>query len=225
MIMEEAIVQKSDKKSKKRIILPVFGLAMFLLGALTLVAIRFATLDGDGVHYHANFSLYINGQKDEFKSFTFYEEVQACAADDANNIKARTHLHDNNPGLVHVHAGGVTWGQFFTNLGYTLSNKAMVTDKGVFAEDQNGNKLTFILNGQPIQAIEGKLINTEDVLLINYGNDDSKTLQGRYDQIPRDATKANTQYDPATCSGGRNITFLERLKQATGIIDTSTPKH
>lgn len=49
--------------------------AGFLLGAIWLVALRYVTYKNDAVHYHANFALYINGQREEFKSFTYYEEI------------------------------------------------------------------------------------------------------------------------------------------------------
>lgn len=209
--------EKTAKKKPKKLKLPLFGLAMFLLGAFTLVAFRFATLKSDDVHHHANFALYVNGQQDPFKNFTFYEEVAACAMHDPDNVKVRVHMHDQKPGLVHVHAHGVTWGQFFANLGYTLGDKVVATDSGVYADGQNGSKLSLLLNGQPVEAVENRVIKTEDVLLINYGKEDAKTLQTRFDAIPRDAHKANTTADPATCSGNHDSTLTQRLKAAIGL--------
>ncbi len=199
---------------KKRLLL---GGGMFLLGALVVVGIRFAAIKDDSVHYHANFALYINGQKDEFKSFTFYEEVQACTLNDPDNVKTRAHMHDQNSGLVHVHAHGVTWGQFFDNLGYTLGNKVVATDAGVFTDGQDTNKLSFILNGEPVQTIADRVIKSQDKLLINYGNDDDKTLQNRFNSVPADAAKANTTQDPAACSGSHKLTFTDRLKLSLGL--------
>jgi hypothetical protein len=184
---------------------------------LGLIVVRAVAYKPVETHYHANFALYINGQKDEFKSFTFYEEIQACSDHNADNVKGHAHMHDQNNHLIHIHAAGVTWGDFFANLGYGLTDKAVVTDGGMFASSEN-NKLTFTLNGQPVSAIANNVIHSEDVLLINYGNDNNQTLQNRYNEITRDAYQANTTKDPATCSGSHEVTFMERLRHAIGIV-------
>jgi hypothetical protein len=220
--MEEAKAAKTKKPAKKRVNVRLFGLAMFLLGAFVVVAIRFATIKNDDVHYHANFALYVSGQQDQFKNFTFYEEVAACTVHDPDDMKSRAHMHGETPGLVHVHAHAVTWGQFFANLGYTLGNKVLVTDAGVYADGTDGNHLTFLLNNQPVQTVEDRVIKSEDVLLIDYGKDDAATQQAHSAAIPRTAHKANTTADPATCSGNEPLTFTNRLKQSLGL---HAPRH
>lgn len=192
-----------------------------VVAAIATTAVRYALVKDTAVHYHANFALYINGKQDEFKSFTFYEEVAACDANAADNPKVRAHMHDQNNHLVHVHDGGATWGNFFENLGYTLSNNLVETDNGVYITGDDGNKLTFILNGQPTSIIANTVIKSEDVLLINYGKDDQATVQQRYDAIPRDAAKANQTKDPSACTGGHELTFWNRLKQAIGFPPAS----
>lgn len=189
----------------------------FLIGTLWLVGLRFFTYQSEAVHYHANFALYINGKKDEFKSFTFYEEVQACADESGGNPKSRVHLHDNDPNVVHVHADAVTWGHFFANLGYGLSNKSVTVGGDVLAEaEQGGPRLTFILNGQEVETIANEVIQSEDTLLISYGEENDAVLKERYDTIPRTAGEFNGKYDPAGCSGGEQLTFTQRFKHALG---------
>lgn len=200
------------KRINTRVTLAV--LIGFVLGATWLVALRYVTYQSDNVHYHANFALYINGQRDEFKSFTFYEEVQACTSDNVDNPKNRVHMHNQDSDLIHVHAHGVTWAQFFDNLGYTLGDTLVKTDKGVYVDGQDGNKLTFWLNGKPVEIIASTLIKSEDRLLINYGKDDQVTLQKRYDSVAQTAREANTKNDPATCSGDEKLTPLQRLKKS-----------
>jgi hypothetical protein len=202
------------KLTKERLILLLAGI---FIGLLLFTAFRFVVIKDDTVHYHADFAFYLNGQKDEFKSFTFYEEIAACDAHDADNSKGRAHLHNQNNHLVHVHADGITWGYFFANLGYTLGDTIVKTDSGAYIDGQDGNQLTFLLNGQKIDAIATRVIHSEDVLLINYGKDDDKTLQSRYDTIPHDAHKANVTADPAACSGSQKWTLTTRLKKALGL--------
>lgn len=213
---------KEVKKNGKKLTTLQIAVLAFLLGMFVLVAVRFASIKDTSVHYHANFAVYVDGKKDEFKSFTFYEEVQSCSIDDANNVKTKAHMHDQNPALVHVHQAGVTWGQFFANLGYGLSNKALTTDAGVFVDEQNDKQLTFILNGQPVRSIANEVIKSEDTLLINYGNEDNETIQTRADSIPHDADEANTKNDPSSCSGSHKLTFTDRLKSALGITQSTS---
>ncbi len=194
----------------------VVAVAGVLVGALLTTALRFAFYKSDTVHYHANFALYVNGVQDKFDGPGFYEEVQACGSDQVDNPKTRVHLHNENPTLVHVHAHGVTWGQLFSNLGYGVSDKAVTTLNGVFVDGQDDKKLTFTLGGVAVDSIADKLIKSEDVLLVDYGQDDATTTQQYYEAIPRDAHQANTQNDPATCSGSKPLTFTERLKKAAG---------
>ncbi len=190
----------------------------FMLGAIFLVALRFVTFKDTRIHYHANFALYINGQRDEFKSSTFYEETQSCTAEEVGP-RQRVHLHDQKPHVVHVHDKGSTWGHIFANLGYGLNGKSVQTDKGVFIDNQDDNQLTFILNGKEVQGLANEIIESEDVILINYGKDDQATLLKRYDEIKKDAAEYNQTTDPSTCSGSKPITFTERLKISIGLFD------
>lgn len=191
----------------------LIALAGFLIGCLLLMAIRFITYsEPHHVHHHANFALYVNGQRDLFDNFTFYEEVQACNADEQDNPKARVHMHDKKNHVVHVHAHAVTWGAFFANLGYALGDTALTTDNGTFVDGQDGKELRFILNGQPTEAIANKLINSKDRLLIDYGNESAETIQQRYEATPNDAQVYNMKPDPAACSGAHQPSFTERFK-------------
>lgn len=187
----------------------------FLIGVLGLVGLRFITFQDTRTHYHANFALYINGQRDAFNNFTFYEEVQSCSSDDVNNPRTRVHMHDKVNHVAHVHDPASTWGHLFANLSYTLGNDLLKTDKGIFTESDK-NKLTFMLNGKEIQTIANEPIRSEDVLLINYGNDPQELLESRYDTITKDAADYNKRTDPSSCKGSKSITFMDRLKHALG---------
>ncbi len=202
------------RNMNKRILLSVA--TGFLIGALWLTTARFVLFKDDNVHYHANFALYVNGKRDMFDNFTFYEEVQSCGSDQVNDPKIRVHLHDNNPSVIHVHDAGVTWGHLFANLGYTLGNGILKTDDGTFV-DGTGGSLHFVLNGKLVDGVANTTIRSEDTLLIDYGNDDQTVLQSRYDQIPKDAKEFNAHNDPSTCSGSEPATFTTRLKHAVSL--------
>lgn len=185
----------------------------FVLGALWLLTVRFAAYNDGGTHYHANFALYINGQREQFDNFSFYEEVQSCNGDQINNPKTRVHMHDMINHVVHVHDPAATWGHLFANLGFVLGNDLIETDHGLFKAG-SGAKLTFVLNGKETGSIANETIRSEDVLLINYGNEDTATINSRYEGITKDAAQYNQSNDPSACTGGQPLGFRERLEAA-----------
>lgn len=189
----------------------------FACGVLWLFAIRFALVQKKEVHYHANFAVYVDGIKEEFDSFTFYEEVQSCGADEKNNPRTRTHMHDSIEHVVHVHDEAATWGHFFANLGYVLGNDLLKTDRGIFVDEENGKQLTFVLNGREVNGVANATIRSEDVLLISYGAEPADTLTDRYDAIIKDAAEYNLRDDPSACTGGKPLSFKERLVKALKI--------
>lgn len=206
-------------KSKLQRKVAIAALVGFMLGVVWLTAMRFIGYQSDDVHYHANFALYIDDKRDTFDSFTFYEEVQSCGSDEENNPKNRVHMHDEVNHVVHVHEPAVTWGHFFANLGYTLGDTVVKTDDGTFVDGASGKKLTFTLNGDEVTTVANEVIRNEDVLLINYGKDTEKVLQKRYNDITKDAAEYNRRNDPSSCTGGKELTFTERLKKAVNITE------
>lgn len=210
--MNKNMTEIADIKTswlKKPVNLLVIGL---FVGALTILGLRVLLVQDHHTHYHANFVLYINGQRDEFKNPLDYEEIQSCSVQDENNPRHRVHMHQPENDAVHIHADGVTWGNFFNNLGITLGSSLIKTDQGLFVDGENDKKLTFILNGQEVDSVANKHINSEDTLLVSYG--DPKDAKSQYDQIHHTAAEHNTKPDPASCSGSEQLSFGDRIKRA-----------
>lgn len=181
-----------------------------------MAAIRFLTFVPDGVHYHANFAMYINEQKHEFDDISFYEEVQACSEDQLNNPRGRVHMHDMVNHVVHVHDNAATWGHFFENLGYGLGDNYLKTDEGVLVGGDD-KILSFILNGEEVSSVSNKVIENHDILLISYGATDEAELMEQYNQIPTDAQKHNAIHDPSACAGAYEINFSDKLLYSFGL--------
>lgn len=208
-------MRKRFNSFEKRLIIAL--IAGFFIGAAWLVALRLFTYENPNTHYHANFALYVNGERDLFDSFTFYEEVQTCGSDEVNNPRTRVHLHDNVNHVAHVHDPASTWGHLFANLGYTLGDGVLMTDKGVFVDGADGKKLTFILNGEEVDGVANRTIRSEDALLINFGNEAAGVLQERFDGITRDAADYNQRNDPSSCTGTKPVSFWNRLQSSIGL--------
>lgn len=189
-----------------------------MLGTFWLLAVRFIAVKDDSVHYHANFAVYINGQKEEFKSPLFYEEVESCGETDVEKPETRTHMHNQENSIVHVHDHAATWGHFLANLGFGLTNKSLTNEKNqTFVDEVDGKQLSFVLNGETTTTVANRIIENEDVLLITYGDESQDVLDQRAKSIPTDAHKYNDQLDPGGCSGSEPLTFTTRLKKALGL--------
>jgi hypothetical protein len=197
------------------------------IGLLAFVLYRAAVAKDTSVHYHANFALYINGKQEKFEGPGYYQEVTACNANDHNDVKSHVHLHDNVSHAIHVHAAGRTWGDFFANLGYALGDTVLSDGRTAYVDGQDGNRLSFMLNGNFETNIANKVINSEDRLLINYGSEapteaadstsQNRTLVDRYNAVAKDAHKFNATKDPGACSGGHEFGLSDRLKDALGL--------
>lgn len=185
-----------------------------VIGALLVLAIRFFTYAPEHVHYHANFGVYINGQREEFKNPQYYQEVAACVAHGAIQPVQRAHMHDDINSVVHVHDHAVTWGQFFENLGWYLGPNFIQTNSGIIYVANGDTKLNVMLNGQnytDLTPMTNVVIKDQDRLLISYGVIDKVTLDAEYKTVPATAHQYDVSRDPASCQGSEGITTSERL--------------
>lgn len=199
--------------SKKQILITVVA---FILGMFWLISIRFITAKKTEVHYHANFAVFVDGERLPFDNFTYYEEIASCGGNGEQSPKIRVHMHDDINHVVHVHDNGVTWGHFFANIGFANGDTIFKTDAGTFEEDKN-TKIRFVLNGDEVDTTANRTIGDEDVLLVSIGDPTDEDLKSQFDQIENDANIYNQNDDPSACSGGKPYTFTERLKEAIGI--------
>jgi len=207
------IFKNIDKKNLLRF------LAVFLLGAGLLIAIRFVIYKDTSVHYHANFAVFIDGKRLELDNFAFYEEVQSCGGNDVDNPRIRAHMHNQIDHVVHVHDDAVTWGHFFSNLGMTAGDTLFKTVDNTYVEGVDNVEIRYLLNGKEVQTIANRTIESEDVLLISIGNPTDEMIQKEFSQITQDAAEYNEGADPSTCTGSKELSLLDRLKIATGLFN------
>lgn len=187
---------------------------MVLIGAVIVMGIRFATYKPDDVHYHANFALFINGQRQEFKSPEYYTEVEMCTLSTTIVPQQRAHMHDNVNNVIHVEDHAVTWGQFFANMRYIMGPTFLSTRDGTVYSEDASNKLNLVLNGQDytdLGGLENTVINDKDKLLVSYGNFGAKTLMKQYNTIPSTAARYDVTKDPKSCSGHGHSGLRDRL--------------
>lgn len=189
------------------------GAGAFILGAAVILTIRVATYRPEEIHYHANFAVYLNGQREQFAGMRYYEETAAnsCSIEEEETPLERAHMHGNVNDVVHVEDHLVTWGNFFQNIGWGIDDNYLKTVDKIYAVDDQ-NKLTFMLNGKRVDSVANLIIKDEDKLLVSYGDESSEQIQKQYSVIPSTARKYDIEKDPASCSGHKNNTMRDRLR-------------
>lgn len=190
----------------------LFG-AGLVLGAIAVLGIRLVRYHPDSVHYHANFAVYINGQRQTFTGPQYYEETAAtsCSMNKIDAPNDRAHMHDNVNSVVHVEDHLVTWGNFFQYLNWGLGDDYLKTATNMYLPDAQ-TKLTFMLNGTKVDSIANLVIQDRDKLLISYGASSSAQLTQQYQSIPNSAHQYDVKKDPATCSGSQPVTWADKFK-------------
>lgn len=198
-----------DYKAASSLIL-ILAVAWFTLGVL-----RFFTYkEPVQTHYHANFKMYINEEIYNFEDMGFYEEVAQCSIKDDSPPESRAHMHDNVGSVVHVHDDNVTWGHFFENIDFSISDKHIQTWSDIYVED-GGRDVRFFMNGKEIVDPSNTYIKDQDRLLVAYGDESAEKLQERNVQMQNTALFYNTQSDPASCSAANpNVTLGSKLRYA-----------
>jgi len=190
-------------------------IAGIIIGALAILAIRFFTYKPVQVHYHANFAVYLNGQREDFKGPQYYQEVAVCSTtNDITTPLERAHMHDNVNSIIHVHDHAVTWGQFFENLGWYVGPDFIETADGHLHQASGDEQLHILLNGQDytgLTPITNTVIKDRDRLLVSFGAIDSQTLQQEYKSVPSTAKHYDETKDPASCAGSEKISVSARL--------------
>lgn len=188
-----------------------------VLGVVAFGLVRLAALpEPPAVHYHANWALFVDGRRLDLAAERYMEDVVRCKADPTlMEPEDRVHLHNMDADVVHVHAGGATWGHLLANLGFGIGDDYLVTDGGQRYEETGGRTLKFVLNGEEVPSVRNLLIGDRDRLLISYGPESAaEAAAAQFPQVASTAGEHNTRPDPAGCSGAAEETTSDRLRRA-----------
>ncbi len=188
-----------------------------VIGAVVLGVARLLALPpAHATHYHANFAVFVNGQRLDLTDTRFMEDISKCKADPMQQDPVdRVHLHSGDHDVVHVHAPATSWANLFTNLQMALGNEWVVLPSGEALRLMEGKSLHFVLNGVPVDGIANRAIRSRDRLLVSYGAEKADALVAtQFAAVKDNAGEFNEKPDPSTCSGPHAPTLGERLRQA-----------
>ncbi len=125
---------------------------------------------GEKVHEHADFAVYLDGQKFDFKQDKYQSTEE-------NPLDSNTHVHDGNGDVTHKHRKGITLGYFLKTIGMRFDNQCFATDDKQEYCNNADKKLKLIVNGQPNEQLGNYEFNDLDKILISYGNETDLTAQ------------------------------------------------
>ncbi|MGE3279090.1 MAG: hypothetical protein AB7J40_04890 [Candidatus Altimarinota bacterium] len=188
-----------------------------ILGIMLISLVRFFFMPGHAVtHFHANFAMFINGERVDLTDDKYMEDVQGCKPEYIKvQPEERTHMHENNHDVVHVHDDGVTWGHFMANIGFAFGSSYLITDEDQIFRNENGRTVKYILNGVQVNNPFNRLMQSEDRFLISYGDESvDQVLSEQFSVVAADAHEHNEHPDPGSCSGTIELGFWEKLKKA-----------
>ncbi|MFW6089519.1 MAG: hypothetical protein ACODAB_07190, partial [Gemmatimonadota bacterium] len=175
-----------------------------VFGWLIFAGLRFAlTPWQQPPHYHANWALYIDGDRLDLSDERYMQDASVCVAGADVQAFERVHMHEGVDDVVHVHHRGVTWGHFLSVLGFGLGADYLVTDDGRrLFDDQDGRTLKFVVNGFEVAQVHDRLIRSGDRLLISYGPESTdEVVEEQFPRVASNAEEYNARYDPTGCSG------------------------
>jgi hypothetical protein len=178
-----------------------------VVGVLLLGAARLALLpsaEEHDTHYHANWAVFVRGERIDLSGERYMEDVFRCKANPALvEPEDRVHMHNGEHDVVHVHHDGVTWGHFATNLGFSLGDSHLDTDQHRLRNDGD-ETLKFILNGEAVESIRNRLIASEDRLLISFGPEQfAEVLGTQFPVVATNAGEYNLLPDPGGCGSAQ----------------------
>lgn len=187
-----------------------------LAGVLAFGLIRAAFLPRERpIHYHANFAIFVDGERLDLSGDRYMEDVVSCRADPTRvEPEDRAHLHGKNPDVVHVHDAAVTWGHFLANLGFGIGDDYLVLDRGGRYMATTEAMLKFVLNGASVRSIRNVVIHSNDRLLISFGAEDvEEAVRTQFPEVGSNAAEFDETSDPASCAGPREPSFWQKVRR------------
>lgn len=191
--------------------------AGIVTGIIALAAFRLAFAAPEPpIHYHANFAIFVEGERLDLSGDRHMQDVAACAGD-VRDVPppSRVHLHNNDPDVVHVHHAGATWGHLLANLRFVLGDRVLVTSDEDVLVAGGGRTLKFILNGRPEMSVYNRTIRPRDRLLISFGSDsEQEVMASEFPLVASTAARFDEVRDPSGCGGPEEPTLGERIRHA-----------
>ncbi|HLD60506.1 MAG TPA: hypothetical protein VI912_05890 [Candidatus Bilamarchaeaceae archaeon] len=153
---------------------------LLVLVVLVVVYIYAQKPNDEGFHIHADFKVYLNGEEYNFSQEKYMSESSLTPS-------PFVHLHGINGEVIHVHAEGVTVGDFFDSLKIKFNESCFVLGEGTEYCRNNDKRLEMYINGNLNNQFQNYVIQDLDRILITYGNPTSEGIQNQLGKVTDNA--------------------------------------
>jgi hypothetical protein len=180
--------------------MPILGILSLAIVALAVVLVMNLSDDGSGgassgngrvpSHEHADFALFIRGEQFDFNKPEFVSKAEG------ETQSGNVHIHEPRFTVVHVHTSLTTWDEFFTSLGFTLTDPSFpgIDSARTCLTLPDGTKLCntetetetwkFIANGVPVDGMANVNISELSRVLFSYGPEsEDEVLAEQWTQV------------------------------------------
>ena len=152
-----------------------------LIGLIVGVGAALVYLHGDTLfpsendpnvyHIHANFAMFINGQKFDFAQEKYMES-------ETQSLSKYVHLHDLDGETIHFHAQNISIGTFLHTLGFEMEEETncVTLDTGEKYCDDDTRTWKVWVNGTKTNEGLNYIPSDLDRVLISYGDETNEQL-------------------------------------------------
>jgi hypothetical protein len=127
------------------------------------------TYYSDEVHVHADFLIMVNDTRIDLTDEKYQSSVEQI-------LHKNVHLHDGEDNVVHRHAEGITFAEFLSSLGFTLTNDCLSNDGGESFCTSDEKSLALYVNEILIADVTSYIPQEEDRILVYYGAPNSPKI-------------------------------------------------
>lgn len=127
-------------------------------------------------HIHTDTLMIINDEIIDKSDPKYMSSIEQILHPDA-------HFHDESDNIMHLHAEGISLGEFYGSLGFTLTDTCLTVPGNEPNCTNEANELLLFINSTPTTSIASYVPSDNDRLLIYYGVPDADTIPTYLEQI------------------------------------------
>ena len=171
--------------------LAIVFIALVLFYFLFFIVFRQPPVREKEFHAHADFAVFIRGQKIDFsqKQFAFKESCgkpgEAKKAIDLSTLegmKEAVHLHDSNGNVLHLHSANATLPMFFKSIGFDLTPTCLQTPTALYCNTQTETLKVFVNDVQEENFVKYSPKDL-DRILVSFGSESPALVRMQYDLV------------------------------------------
>ncbi len=167
---------------------PVFmaiGFTALFLGFAKLSSASPA-VNPDPNHTHADFAVFIEGKKFNFSDPAYMSGTTDESDPEHTRRDPFLHLHDGIGYVIHRHKPGLTVGEFFASLGFTMDEACLTTDAGKQYCSEGDKRWRMFVNAEEKPWNPQFAFNDLDQILLTFGADEDE-VRREFKEMTADA--------------------------------------